>query len=36
YNGTGHTSYGLHPCVDEVVDNYLIDLVLPSEDIECG
>ena len=36
YNGTGHTSYGLHPCVDEVVDNYLIDLVLPPEDIECG
>ncbi len=36
YNGTGHTSYGLHPCVDEVVDNYLIDLTVPSEDIECG
>ncbi|MCY3634456.1 MAG: alpha/beta fold hydrolase [bacterium] len=36
FNGTGHTSYGLHPCVDEVVDSYLIDLVLPSEDIECG
>ena len=36
YNGTGHTSYGQHLCVDEVVDNYLIDLVLPSEDIECG
>ena len=36
YNGQGHTSYGRHPCVDEVVDNYLIDLVLPSEDIECG
>lgn len=36
YNGTGHTSYGLHPCVDEVVDNYLIDLVLPPEDTECG
>ena len=36
YNGTGHTSYGQDPCVDEVVDNYLIDLVLPSEDTECG
>ncbi|MCY3633373.1 MAG: alpha/beta fold hydrolase [bacterium] len=36
YNGTGHTSYGHHPCVDEVVDNYLIDLVLPPEDTECG
>ena len=36
YNGQGHTSYGRHPCVDEVVDNYLIDLVLSSEDIECG
>ena len=36
YSGQGHTSYGRHPCVDEVVDNYLIDLVLSSEDIECG
>ena len=36
YNGTGHTSYGFHQCVDDVVDNYLIDLVLPAEDIECG
>lgn len=36
YNGQGHTSYGRHPCVDEVADNYLIDLVLSSEDIECG
>lgn len=35
-NGTGHTSYGRHPCVDEVVDSYLIDLVLSPEDIECG
>ena len=36
YNGTGHTSYGRHPCVDDAVDNYLIYLVLSSEDIECG
>ena len=36
FNGQGHTSYGRHPCVDEVVDNYLIDLVLSTEDIECG
>ncbi len=36
YNGTGHTSYGLDPCVDDVVDAYLIDLELPAEDIECG
>lgn len=36
YNGTGHTSYGLHQCVDDVVDAYLIDLSVPSGDIECG
>jgi pimeloyl-ACP methyl ester carboxylesterase len=36
YNGTGHTSYGLDQCVDDVVDAYLIDLSVPSEDIECG
>ncbi len=36
YNGTGHTSYGLHQCVDDVADSYLIDLELPAEDIECG
>lgn len=36
YNGTGHTSYGFHQCVDDAVDSYLIDLELPAEDIECG
>lgn len=36
YNGQGHTSYGQHPCVDQVVDNYLIDLILPPNDVECG
>lgn len=36
YNGQGHTSYGRHPCVDQVVDNYLIDLILPPNDVECG
>ena len=36
YNGQGHTSYGRHPCVDQVVDDYLIDLILPPNDVECG
>ncbi|MCY3909908.1 MAG: alpha/beta hydrolase [bacterium] len=36
YNGQEHTSYRRHPCVTQVVDDYLIDLVLPSSDIECG
>ena len=36
YNGTGHTSYGLDQCVDDVVDAYLIDLSVPPDDIECG
>ena len=36
YNGQGHLSYRRHPCVNEVVDAYLIDLILPTDDIECG
>ncbi|MCY3577039.1 MAG: alpha/beta hydrolase [bacterium] len=36
YNGQEHASYRRHPCVTQVVDDYLIDLVLPSSDIECG
>ena len=36
YNGQGHTSYGRHQCVDDVVDDYLIDLSLPTDDTECG
>ena len=36
YSGTGHTSYGLDQCVDDVVDAYLIDLSVPPDDIECG
>ena len=36
YNGQGHTSYGRHQCVNDVVDDYLIDLFLPPDDIECG
>ena len=36
YNGRGHLSYRRHPCVTQVVDDYLVDLILPSSDIECG
>ncbi len=35
YNGKGHLSYGRSRCVDEVVDDYLIDLVLPTGNQEC-
>jgi pimeloyl-ACP methyl ester carboxylesterase len=34
--GTGHTSYGGgFACIDDVVDAYLLDLELPSEDTTC-
>ncbi len=35
YNGQGHLSYGRSPCVDKMVDDYLIDLTLPPGDQEC-
>ncbi|MYC46605.1 MAG: alpha/beta hydrolase, partial [Acidimicrobiia bacterium] len=35
YDGAEHTSYGRSTCVDSVVDDYLIDLVVPSADVDC-
>ena len=36
YDGQGHTSYGKSDCVDNIVDDYFIDLVLPPGDVvEC-
>ena len=35
YDGTEHTSYGLSTCVDRVVDDYLIDGVVPPGDVDC-
>lgn len=31
-----HTGYGLNQCVIDVVNDYLIDLVPPADDTECG
>jgi len=36
YNGQGHTSYGRDDCVDDAIHRYLIDLVVPPEDPQCG
>ncbi|MCY4257977.1 MAG: alpha/beta hydrolase [bacterium] len=36
YNGQGHTSYGRNSCVDEIVDDYLINLTMPPNGTECG
>jgi pimeloyl-ACP methyl ester carboxylesterase len=30
-----HTGYGANPCIDEVVDRYLVDLVPPPEGAVC-
>ena len=35
YDGTEHTSYGLSTCVDRVVDDYLVDLIVPSSHVDC-
>jgi pimeloyl-ACP methyl ester carboxylesterase len=36
YDGEGHTSYGRDECVDDAIHQYLIDLVVPPEDPQCG
>ena len=35
--GEGHTAYaGGKPCIDAVVDAYLLDLVTPEDGTTCG
>ena len=34
-DGEGHTSYGRTACVDDAVDDYLIDLTVPAADPDC-
>ncbi|MEU8218090.1 alpha/beta hydrolase [Micromonospora taraxaci] len=35
YQGWGHGSYSSSPCVQQTVDAYLIDLVVPARDANC-
>ncbi|MEV1156708.1 alpha/beta hydrolase [Micromonospora chokoriensis] len=35
YQGWGHGSYTTSPCVEQIVDAYLIDLVVPARDANC-
>ncbi len=35
-NMAGHTAYGSDRCVTKVVDRYLVDLVVPKSDPDCG
>ncbi|MDG4836411.1 alpha/beta hydrolase [Micromonospora sp. WMMD967] len=35
YQGWGHGSYTTSPCVEQIVDDYLIDLVVPAPDASC-
>jgi len=30
-----HTGYGLNSCVNDAVDNYLIDLQAPDNELDC-
>jgi len=32
FEGEGHTAYGQSPCIDEIVDEYLLDGTVPVED----
>ena len=37
WNGDGHTAYGRgDSCIDDAVDNYLLDLKLPPKNTVCG
>ena len=35
YDGSEHTSYGFSACVDRTVEDYLVDLVVPSGQVDC-
>ncbi|MET7861906.1 alpha/beta hydrolase [Micromonospora taraxaci] len=35
YQGWGHGSYTTSPCVQQIVDDYLIDRVVPARDASC-
>ena len=30
-----HTGYGLNDCVDDAVEDYLVDLVVPDDELQC-
>ena len=30
-----HGSYGLNPCIDHAIQNYLVDLTVPAAELSC-
>ncbi len=36
YHGEGHTAYGEHPCINAVVEDYLLSGVVPASDPNCA
>jgi pimeloyl-ACP methyl ester carboxylesterase len=36
YDGDGHTAYGTSPCVDDLVNAYLLDGTTPEDGITCS
>ena len=34
-DGVGHTSYGQSGCIDDAVDRYLVELVVPGPGTRC-
>ena len=35
-NANQHTGYGVNSCVDNAVDNYLVDLRVPQDGLACN
>jgi hypothetical protein len=35
WEGEGHTAYSESRCIQQAVDNYLIDLVVPEDGLTC-
>jgi hypothetical protein len=35
YEGEGHTGYGDSECVQETIDEYLIELTVPEDGLRC-
>ena len=30
-----HTCYGANACADQIIEDYLVDLVVPAEETDC-
>ncbi len=35
YDGNEHGSYGLSRCITGIADEYLVNLIVPTGDVDC-